>query len=107
MDGFDRRGILAGLSAFGLMPEAAWANQGRTSFPDGFLWGAATAGHQIEGNNTASDSWVLENVKPTIFAEPSGDAVGSFDLWPDDLDLVKGLGLNTYRFSLEWARIEP
>ena len=77
------------------------------AFPKGFLWGAATAGHQVEGNNVNSDVWLLENVKPTAFAEPSRDANNSFELWPADLDLVKGMGLNTYRFSLEWPRIEP
>jgi beta-glucosidase len=77
------------------------------AFPTGFLWGAATAGHQVEGNNTASDTWFVENVKPTVFVEPSGDACNSFALWPQDLDLVRDLGLNTYRFSIEWARIEP
>ena len=35
------------------------------------------------------------------FAEPSGDACNSFKLWPTDMDLVKGLGLNAYRLSLE------
>ena len=77
------------------------------SFPKGFLWGAATSGHQVEGNNFNSDVWVCETVKPTVFAEPSGDAANSFELWPRDLDLVRSLGLNTYRFSLEWSRIEP
>jgi beta-glucosidase len=77
------------------------------SFPKGFLWGVATAGHQIEGNNVASDLWLVEHVKPTLFAEPSGDACNSFELWPTDLDLVRNIGLNAYRFSLEWARIEP
>ncbi|WP_184248902.1 family 1 glycosylhydrolase [Novosphingobium chloroacetimidivorans] len=76
-------------------------------FPKGFLWGAATAGHQIEGNNVASDMWFVENLKPTFYPERSGDACNSFDLWPTDLDLVKHIGLNSYRFSLEWARIEP
>lgn len=76
-------------------------------FPAGFLWGAATAGHQIEGNNVNSDYWLLENVKPTTFAEPSGDANNSLELWPRDLDLVGRLNLNSYRFSIEWARIEP
>lgn len=79
----------------------------RASFPDGFLWGAATSGHQVEGNNFNSDVWVCETVKPTVFAEPSGDAANSLALWPRDLDLVKSMGLNTYRFSLEWSRIEP
>lgn len=77
------------------------------AFPKNFLWGAATAGHQVEGNNVNSDLWVLENVKPTVFAEPSGDAVNSLMLWAQDLDLAKSLGLNSYRFSIEWARIEP
>lgn len=77
------------------------------SFPKGFLWGAATAGHQVEGNNINSDFWVAETVKPTFFAEPSGDATNSFALWPRDLDVVKSLGLNSYRFSVEWSRIEP
>ena len=76
-------------------------------FPDGFLWGASTAGHQIEGQNVASDLWYLEHLPSTKFAEPSGDAANSFFLWPKDLDLVRDIGLNTYRFSVEWARIEP
>jgi beta-glucosidase len=71
------------------------------------LWGAATSGHQVEGNNVSSDMWVMENVKPTLFQEASGDADNSFELWEVDLDLVRSLGLNSYRFSLEWARIEP
>ena len=83
------------------------AAHGTNSFPAGFLWGAATAGHQIEGNNVASDLWLLENIKPTVFAERSGDAIASFERWPADLELVRDLGLNTYRFSLEWSRIEP
>jgi len=83
------------------------AAQSKGQFPSGFLWGAATSGHQTEGNNTASDTWFLEHTQPTAFAEPSGDACNSFELWPVDLDLVRSLGLNSYRFSVEWARIEP
>ena len=45
-----------------------------TSFPPGFVWGAATAAHQVEGNNVNSDLWVLEHCSPTLFAEPSLDA---------------------------------
>lgn len=107
----DRRTMIgAGLSlaAAPLVPTAAAAAR-RTggAFPKGFLWGAATAAYQVEGNNINSDTWVMEHVKPTIYAEPSGDAVNSFELWPQDLDIVKQIGLNTYRFSLEWGRIEP
>jgi beta-glucosidase len=76
-------------------------------FPAGFLWGSATAGHQIEGNDTNSDFWLLENIKPTLFAEPAGDACNSFARWREDLDLARLIGLNAYRFSLEWSRIEP
>lgn len=78
-----------------------------TAFPDGFLWGVATAGHQVEGNNTNSDIWLLEHVPGTIFVEPSGDAVDHYHRYADDIALIASLGFTTYRFSLEWARIEP
>ena len=105
----NRRTFIAASSALAVTPILAKAASltTRRAFPKGFLWGAATAGHQIEGNNINSDCWVMENVKPTVFAEPSRDAANSFALWQTDLDLAKGLGLSTYRFSLEWARIEP
>ncbi|GAA1973165.1 glycoside hydrolase family 1 protein [Microbacterium pumilum] len=75
-------------------------------FPADFLWGVATAGHQNEGDNVDSDTWFLENVTPTIFREPSGKAMNGWELWESDLDLVAGMGLNAYRFSVEWARVE-
>lgn len=50
---------------------------------------AATAGHQIEGNNVNSDSWFFENLKPSIYKEPSRDASNSLALWPTDMDLAK------------------
>ncbi|MDO4260155.1 MAG: family 1 glycosylhydrolase [Actinomycetaceae bacterium] len=78
-----------------------------TSFPDGFLWGVATAGHQVEGNNTNADVWLFENVEGTIYAEPSGIAVDHWNRYKDDIALFASLGLNAYRFSLEWPRIEP
>jgi beta-glucosidase len=106
----DRRSLLAG-SAAALAAAQAIARAARPAapraFPKGFLWGTATAGHQVEGNNVNADCWLLENLKPTIFREPSRDSANSFELWRTDLDLVKGMGLNSYRFSLEWPRIEP
>jgi beta-glucosidase len=78
-----------------------------TSFPPGFLWGAATAAHQVEGNNVNSDLWVLEHCSPTVFEEPSLDACDHYHRFAEDIRLLAGLGLNCYRFSLEWARIEP
>ena len=105
-----RRAVLAAGTALAATPVLGLGKAGAASrgeFPEGFLWGASTAGHQIEGNNTASDLWFLEHHEPTVFKEPSGDAVNSLELWPRDLDIVRDLGLNTYRFSIEWARIEP
>ena len=76
-------------------------------FPDGFLWGTATAAHQVEGGNTASDLWLMEMLPDSLFADPSGDACDHYHLYEQDIALLKGLGFNTYRFSIEWARIEP
>lgn len=75
--------------------------------PAPFLWGVATAAHQIDGNNVGSDYWLLEHLAPSNFAEPSGDACDSWQRWPQDLALVSDLGLDAYRFSIEWARVEP
>ena len=77
------------------------------TFPQGFCWGVASCGHQTEGDNTLSDTWFLEHVQPTVFREPSGKACNSYELWREDVDLVAGLGLNSFRFSVEWARVEP
>ncbi|MHC6229411.1 glycoside hydrolase family 1 protein [Arthrobacter sp. MMS24-T111] len=76
-------------------------------FPRDFLWGVATAGHQVEGNNVNSDTWFLEHLPQTIFAEPSGDAVDHYHRYREDIALIAGLGFTSYRFSVEWARIEP
>ena len=46
-----------------------------TTFPTGFLWGASTAPHQNEGNNTTSDFWALEQLPGSVFSERSGDAL--------------------------------
>ncbi len=76
-------------------------------FPPDFLWGTATAAHQIEGGNINSDWWVFENKGDSSVAEPSGDACDSYNRWEADLDLVASMGLQSYRFSIEWSRIEP
>ena len=104
-----RRAVLAGALSGAVAGSQAWP-KARAGGPRGqksFLWGVATAGHQIEGNNVNSDYWVMENVKPTLFAERSGDACDSYHRFAEDIGLIAAAGLNTYRFSLEWARIEP
>lgn len=75
-------------------------------FPDGFLWGAATAAHQVEGNNTNNDFWQLEQAA-VGYMDYSGDAVDSYHRYREDMTLLRDAGLNSYRFSLEWSRIEP
>lgn len=78
-----------------------------SDFPKDFLWGVATAGHQNEGDNVHSDTWFLENVTPTIFQDRSGKAANGWERWESDLDIVAAMNLNAYRFSVEWARVEP
>jgi beta-glucosidase len=90
----------------GVPPSSAPADKSK-SFPDKFLWGCATAGHQVEGNNTGSDLWALEHLPESIFKEPSGDACDHYHLYSQDISMLADLGFNTYRFSLEWSRIEP
>ena len=80
---------------------------GSQKFPAKFLWGAATAAHQVEGNNLNSDNWLLERVPNTMYKEPSGDACDHYHLYEQDINQLADLGFNAYRFSIEWARIEP
>ena len=75
--------------------------------PENFLIGAATAAHQVEGNNIHSDLWAMEHMKHTSFIEPSLDAVDHYNRYVKDIKLMADAGLNAYRFSIEWARIEP
>ena len=72
-----------------------------------FLIGASTAAHQVEGNNTHSDFWAMEHVKHSDFTEPSGMAVDHYNRYEEDIRLLAQAGCNAYRFSIEWARIEP
>ncbi len=76
-------------------------------FSKDFLIGAATAAHQVEGNNIHSDYWAQEHMPHTSFAEPSGLACDHYNRYEEDIRLLADAGLNAYRFSIEWARIEP
>jgi beta-glucosidase len=78
-----------------------------SGFPDGFLWGTATAAHQVEGGNWNNDWWAWEHQPGSGCAEPSGDACDHWHRWPEDVRMLAGLGFGAYRFSLEWSRIEP
>lgn len=76
-------------------------------FAPGFLVGAATAAHQVEGNNIHSDCWAQEQMPHSVYVEPSLDAVDHYHRYEEDISLLAEAGLNAYRFSIEWARIEP
>jgi beta-glucosidase len=75
------------------------------TFPTGFLWGASTSSYQIEGNNSNTDWWQWEKQGKT--KEKSGAACDSWNRWKEDHGLLSQLGVNAYRLSLEWSRIEP
>lgn len=75
-------------------------------FPDGFVFGSATAGHQVEGGNVNSNWWASEQV-PGKVAEKSGRACNNYELYRQDVELVRSLGHRAYRMSIEWSRIEP
>lgn len=75
--------------------------------PKGFLIGASTAAHQVEGNNIHSDYWAMEHMEYSSFNEPSLDAVDHYNRYEEDIRFLAEAGLNAYRFSIEWARVEP
>lgn len=109
-----RRELLQSLAAFagtaatsnawgGMIPEAAKTPASR----DAFFWGAATAGHQVEGNCVNDDAWALEQLSPSIFKEPSRDSCDQYHLFAQDIAMMAEWGLTAYRFSVEWSRVEP
>lgn len=110
---FNRRAILAAASVTATVAATVPALAGARAapspkaFPKDFLWGTATAAHQVEGNNVNNDWWLLENLPGTPLAAPSGDACDHYHLYAEDIALLAKLGFGAYRFSIEWARIEP
>ncbi len=77
-------------------------------FPAGFMWGAATSAHQVEGGNTHNDWWRWEHRTPDI--DPglqSADACRHFERFDADFALAAADGHNAHRLSIEWSRIEP
>ncbi|MGH7501757.1 MAG: GH1 family beta-glucosidase [Longimicrobiales bacterium] len=82
-------------------------------FPDGFLWGAATSAYQIEGSPLADGAgpsiWHRFCHSPGLTRDgATGDiACDHYNRWAEDVGLMRGLGLNAYRFSIAWGRILP
>lgn len=83
------------------------------TFPAGFVWGAATSAYQIEGGATddgrGPSIWdTFSHQRGTIVDGSTGDvACDHYHRWAADLDLMKSLGIASYRFSLSWSRIIP
>lgn len=72
-----------------------------------FLWGAATSSHQIEGGNRHNDWWYWEEQGKIEGGVRSGPATDHWHRFREDLKLAADLGLNSYRFSVEWSRLQP
>ena len=77
------------------------------NFSSNFLWGSTTAAYQVEGNNYNSDFWAEEHAEGSPYKDKSGDTIDHYRLYKEDIALMASLGLNSYRFSIEWSRIEP
>jgi beta-glucosidase len=77
-------------------------------FPKGFLFGSATAAHQIEGGNYDNDWYQWEKIPGNIIDGSTSEVANdSWNNWREDIRLLKQTKQNAYRFSIEWARIEP
>lgn len=79
-----------------------------TRLPHNFLWGVATSSFQVEGSvqNDMTD-WERTRAALHHYVPPVGVAVDHWNRWESDFELLRELGVNSYRFSIEWARIEP
>lgn len=78
-----------------------------TAFPPGFMWGVGSSSHQFEGNDVDSDWWQWELAGNTKTGEVSGLAADHWNRYEEDFDRLVALNLDTYRFSLSWARLYP
>lgn len=102
--------VLAMAAAPHHLPSAAAAAQPAPGGAPGggFHWGVATSGFQVEGSNPDSN-WkrYVDATSPTGGTDPVGDAVDFWNRYPEDIANAAAMGVNTFRLSVEWARIEP
>jgi beta-glucosidase len=95
------------------MSELLKDTTGTATFPTGFLWGGATASYQIEGAATADGRgrsiWDTFSHTPgrTVDGDTGDTAIDHYHRYRDDVALMSDLGLNAYRFSVAWPRIQP
>ena len=82
-------------------------------FPEGFVWGAATSSYQIEGavqtDGKGKSNWDVFSHTPgnTVNGDTGDMACDHYNRWPEDIQLMRSLGLDSYRFSIAWTRIFP
>jgi beta-glucosidase len=76
-------------------------------FPADFVFGSATAAHQVEGNNVHNDWWAHEHAADTNAIEPSGITCDHYHRFESDFRLLQLLGHRAHRLSIEWSRVEP
>ena len=99
----------------GVHPAAESGNTGHRGsltpvrrFPKGFLWGTASAAHQVEGDNRNCDWWEWEHERGRIAkGDTSAVACDSYRRYREDVALLRELKQNAHRLSIEWSRIEP
>ncbi|MBI3544450.1 MAG: family 1 glycosylhydrolase, partial [Deltaproteobacteria bacterium] len=90
------------------LSSVASASSFPTSFPKNFKWCVATAAHQIEGGNVNSDWWDWEQIPGNVKrGERSGAACDHWNRLDEDIRLLTELHVRQYRFSIEWAKLEP
>ncbi len=77
-------------------------------FPKGFLWGTATAAHQVEGGNSNNDWWEWEQQPGKVKnGDRSGAACEHYTRYPEDFEMLAQMGHNAHRLSIEWSRVFP
>jgi beta-glucosidase len=76
-------------------------------FPEGFLWGCATAAHQVEGGNHGNDWWLWEQRGGIVTGDSSDPANDHWRRFREDFRLLRELDHNAHRLSIEWSRVEP
>jgi len=104
---FGSCGVLCTLHPQACFPPGISRGKLPAVFPGGFLLGTATSAHQIEGGNSNNDWSDFENQQGTIKdGERSGTAAAAWNQIPGDIALMKSIGANAYRFSIEWSRLE-
>lgn len=78
-----------------------------SKFPPGFLWGTASAAHQVEGGNRNNDWWQFEMQGRITTGDSSAIACDHYTRFREDFRLLQKLNQNAHRLSIEWSRIEP